>query len=284
MPVKILLADKSITIQKVVEMLFSGKDYEVVCVSDGETALSEAARVAPGRRACRYRPSPRRRVLPSRARLKQVPALAQTPVILMMSRDDVFDQAKAQAGVDRRPYRKALRVAGADRQGQEGGRRHLPGLPQPQRAAPQPSGPGAKPAAPHSRSRRRRSRQNRPPPTDIFDIIEEAPARRMSNGIGCGAEDEDASTKWSRWSKWKSSCPARRRSPACRREGRGGNAGRPRSRREEQTTGPGDRQLRIAGHGDGRAAPGNTCRPAAGRSPSRSPAMEAAGCLPRRLR
>ena len=35
MPVKLLLADKSITIQKVVEMLFSGREYEVVCVSDG---------------------------------------------------------------------------------------------------------------------------------------------------------------------------------------------------------------------------------------------------------
>ena len=47
MAVKILLADKSITIQKVVEMLFSGRDYEVTCVSDGETALGEAARVVP---------------------------------------------------------------------------------------------------------------------------------------------------------------------------------------------------------------------------------------------
>ena len=47
MPIKILLADKSITIQKVVEMLFSGKEYEVLCVSDGETALSEAQRVIP---------------------------------------------------------------------------------------------------------------------------------------------------------------------------------------------------------------------------------------------
>ena len=43
MPVKILLADKSITIQKVVEMLFSGKEYEVVCVSDGDTALAAQA-------------------------------------------------------------------------------------------------------------------------------------------------------------------------------------------------------------------------------------------------
>ena len=48
MPSEILLADKSITIQKVVEMLFSGREYEVVCVSDGETALQEAERILPG--------------------------------------------------------------------------------------------------------------------------------------------------------------------------------------------------------------------------------------------
>jgi len=47
MPVKILLADKSITIQKVVEMLFSGREYEVACVSDGDTALHEAERLVP---------------------------------------------------------------------------------------------------------------------------------------------------------------------------------------------------------------------------------------------
>ena len=47
MPVKILLADKSITIQKVVEMLFSGREYEVSCASDGETALNEAGRTLP---------------------------------------------------------------------------------------------------------------------------------------------------------------------------------------------------------------------------------------------
>ena len=51
MPVKILLADKSITIQKVVEMLFSGREYEVSCVSDGETALNEAGRIAARRGA-----------------------------------------------------------------------------------------------------------------------------------------------------------------------------------------------------------------------------------------
>src|SRR5574337_1553732 len=95
MPVKILLADKSITIQKVVEMLFSGKEYEVSCVSDGETALSEASRIVPDVVLADI-DLPRVDGYAFSARLKQVPALAQTPVILMMSRDDVFDDAKAR--------------------------------------------------------------------------------------------------------------------------------------------------------------------------------------------
>ncbi|MEM8932088.1 MAG: response regulator [Acidobacteriota bacterium] len=35
----ILLADDSMTIQKVVELTFVGQDYQVVAVSDGDSAL-----------------------------------------------------------------------------------------------------------------------------------------------------------------------------------------------------------------------------------------------------
>jgi DNA-binding response OmpR family regulator len=99
MPVKILLADKSITIQKVVEMLFSGRDYEVTCASDGETALSEAARVIPDVVLADV-DLPRVDGYAFSTRLKQTPLLAQTPVILMMSRDDVYDSSKGkQAGI-----------------------------------------------------------------------------------------------------------------------------------------------------------------------------------------
>ena len=99
MPVKILLADKSITIQKVVEMLFSGRDYEVVCVSDGETALNEAKRVVPDVVLVDV-DLPRIDGYSFATRLKQTPQLAQAPVILMMSRDDVYDGAKGkQAGI-----------------------------------------------------------------------------------------------------------------------------------------------------------------------------------------
>src|SRR4029077_6532918 len=41
MPKKILLADDSLTIQKVVELTFSDSDYELVCVSNGERALEK---------------------------------------------------------------------------------------------------------------------------------------------------------------------------------------------------------------------------------------------------
>ncbi len=161
MPVKILLADKSITIQKVVEMLFSGRDYEVVCVSDGETALSEATRVVPDV-ALLDVDLPRINGYALAARLKQTSQLARIPVILMMSRDDVYDDAKGrQAGIQdniAKPFesqeligkvKKALAAA-------------LPRL-----AELTPRRPDA-PAAP--------TKPKKDAPADIFDIISEAPS------------------------------------------------------------------------------------------------------------
>ena len=93
------MADKSITIQKVVEMLFSGRDYEIVCASDGETALNEATRVIPDVVLVDV-DLPRIDGYSFAGRLKQTPQLAQAPVILMMSRDDMYDSAKGkQAGI-----------------------------------------------------------------------------------------------------------------------------------------------------------------------------------------
>ena len=43
----ILLADDSITIQKVVELTFSDGDYRVFCVSNGAQAIRKAAEVRP---------------------------------------------------------------------------------------------------------------------------------------------------------------------------------------------------------------------------------------------
>lgn len=166
MPVKILLADKSITIQKVVEMLFSGRDYEVVCVSDGETALNEAKRVVPDMVLVDV-DLPRIDGYSFAARLKQTPQLAQAPVILMMSRDDVYDDAKGkQAGIIdniAKPFESQELIGKVKR---------ALAAATPRQAAPpavsQPvaSAPPAEPVKPKKAA-----------PPDIFDIISEAPTQ-----------------------------------------------------------------------------------------------------------
>ena len=44
---RILLADDSLTIQKVVELTFSDADYDLVCVPNGQRALEKVAESAP---------------------------------------------------------------------------------------------------------------------------------------------------------------------------------------------------------------------------------------------
>lgn len=189
MPVKILLADKSITIQKVVEMLFSGRDYEVSCVSDGETALSEAERVAPDvvlvdvdlPRVDGYRFADR---------LKKIPSLSQTPVILMMSRDDVYDSVKGkQSGIIdniAKPFesqeligkvKKAVAAA--------------PSRPSETAAAPKPAAE-PRPAAPVIPPAAARPASNPKPaaPTDIFSIINEAPSLKDLQRTAVPDEEE----------------------------------------------------------------------------------------------
>ncbi len=204
MPIKILLADKSITIQKVVEMLFSGKEYEVLCVSDGETALSEAQRVVPDVVLADV-DLPRIDGYSFAARLKQVPALARTPLILMMSRDDVFDDAKAShAGiVDHiaKPFesqdligkvKKAVSAAPS--------RPSEPAAPAarpaPETPSPKPSAPPPRPAAPVVPPsavfpEKPAAKPKQAPPTDIFDIIQEAPTQAdLKRAPAPSAEEE----------------------------------------------------------------------------------------------
>jgi CheY-like chemotaxis protein len=186
MPVKLLLADKSITIQKVVEMLFSGREYDVVCVSDGETALSEASRVVPDVVLADV-DLPRIDGYSFAARIKQVPALAQTPVILMMSRDDVYNDAKGRESgiIDHiaKPFesqeligkvKKALAAARFAEPAPAAPRPPAaPAQPKPPQAPARPAAPVVPPAAPKVASKPKQA----PPPTDIFDIIQEAPTQ-----------------------------------------------------------------------------------------------------------
>src|SRR5512143_3836924 len=198
MPVKILLADKSITIQKVVEMLFSGKEYEVTCVSDGESALSEAARIVPDGVLVDV-DLPRIDGYTFTKRLKDAPALARMPAILMLSRDDVYDAGKGKlSGIAdhiAKPFesqdligrvKKALSAASAPPVAPAPASRTA--MPSPPKAAPvaapMPSPPKAAPAAPAPPTPRPAAAPPAPPPrqpkpaatSDIFDIIEEEPS------------------------------------------------------------------------------------------------------------
>jgi len=181
MPVKLLLADKSITIQKVVEMLFSGREYDVVCVSDGETALSDAVRIIPDIVLADV-DLPRIDGYSFAGRLKQTPTLAQTPVILMMSRDDVYDEARGRmSGIMdyiAKPFesqeligkvKKAL--AAAPPRLAEPAQAVRPVAPPPPPPRPAPAAAAPHPAPPVEQKPKQAT------PADIWDIIEEAPTQ-----------------------------------------------------------------------------------------------------------
>jgi CheY-like chemotaxis protein len=188
MPVKILLADKSITIQKVVEMLFSGKEYEVTCVSDGETALNEASRIVPGVVLADV-DLPRVNGYDLAARFRETPALATVPVILMLSRDDQFDAGRGRkAGIIdniAKPF-ESQELIGKVKKALAAPPPAAPAAAAPAKpAAPPPPKPTVpeppKPAAPPPRPAEPAPPPPVPPkpaavPESVFDIIQEAPA------------------------------------------------------------------------------------------------------------
>src|SRR3954447_4419209 len=100
MPKRILLADDSITIQKVVELTFSDGDYEVVAVNNGAKAIQKIAEMKPdiilsdiimpeknGYEVCEF--------------VKSHPVYRGIPVILLTGTFEPFDPDRAdKAGCD----------------------------------------------------------------------------------------------------------------------------------------------------------------------------------------
>jgi CheY-like chemotaxis protein len=100
MPKKILLADDSITIQKVVELTFSDGDYEVTAVNNGAKAIQKLAEMRPdiilsdiimpdknGYEVCEY--------------VKSHPEFRTIPVVLLTGTFEPFDPDRAEkAGCD----------------------------------------------------------------------------------------------------------------------------------------------------------------------------------------
>ena len=100
MPKKILLADDSITIQKVVELTFSDGDYEVIAVNNGAKAIAKLGEIRPdiilsdiimpeknGYEVCEF--------------VKSHPEYRNIPVVLLTGTFEPFDPDRAdKAGCD----------------------------------------------------------------------------------------------------------------------------------------------------------------------------------------
>lgn len=92
---KILLADDSITIQKVVELTFSEGDYQVVCVSNGAQALRKIAEMRPDVALLDV-------IMPEKngyevcEEIKRNPSTSGIPVLLLTGTFEPFDKKRAE--------------------------------------------------------------------------------------------------------------------------------------------------------------------------------------------
>ena len=97
---KILLADDSITIQKVIELTFSDVDFDVVTVGNGRLATERAEELAPDVVLCDI-------IMPEKDGyevcefIKKSATLSNVPVLLLTGAFEPFDQERAaRVGAD----------------------------------------------------------------------------------------------------------------------------------------------------------------------------------------
>jgi CheY-like chemotaxis protein len=95
MSTKLLLADDSITIQRVVELTFSGEDVEVLAVGDGEEAIARIPAEKPDIILADIG-MPKRSGYEVAAFVKGRPELEQIPVLLLAGAFEPVDETKAK--------------------------------------------------------------------------------------------------------------------------------------------------------------------------------------------
>src|SRR6266567_4056661 len=100
MGTKLLLADDSITIQKVVGIIFASEDYELAIVDNGDAALVKARETRPDVLLVDA-------VMPGKTRyevceeVRRDPLLTGVPILLLTGAFEPFDEEKArQSGAD----------------------------------------------------------------------------------------------------------------------------------------------------------------------------------------
>jgi CheY-like chemotaxis protein len=90
MPKTLLLADDSVTIQKVVAIVFAGEDYRITAVDNGEDALARARESRPDI-VLADAVMPRMNGYELCQALKADPQLADVPVLLLTGTFEPFD-------------------------------------------------------------------------------------------------------------------------------------------------------------------------------------------------
>src|SRR5881628_3847191 len=114
MPYTLLLADDSVTIQRVIELTFADEDVKVVAVSDGDQAIQRLD-AAPPDIVLADIGMPGKNGYEVAQYVKQSPGLAHIPVVLLTGAFEPVDQAKAtEAGCDgvlAKPFEPQLVIA-----------------------------------------------------------------------------------------------------------------------------------------------------------------------------
>ena len=100
MGIKLLLADDSITIQKVVGIIFATEDYDVTIVDNGDVALAKAREIKPDVLLVDA-------VMPGKSgyevceQIRRDPVLQRLPILLLTGAFEAFDEDKARkSGAD----------------------------------------------------------------------------------------------------------------------------------------------------------------------------------------
>ena len=160
---KLLLADDSVTIQRVVELTFSGEDVQVVTVGDGEQAIARIPTERPDIVLADIG-MPKRSGYDVSAFVKGRPDLAHIPVLLLAGAFEPVDDARAQQvkcdGVLVKPF-EPQQVVARVRELVEGGKEKAMPAFVPEPAAPpasQFSAPAAERAATAEPSRKTESK------------------------------------------------------------------------------------------------------------------------------
>ena len=183
MPQTLLLADDSVTIQRVIELTFADEAIKVVAVSDGDQAIERIESDPPDIVLVDIG-MPGRSGYEVAQHIKQSPRLKHIPVLLLTGAFEPVDQARAVAagcdGVLAKPFEPQLVIARVKELLARGGGGAAPAPPAAE-SSPRPVSPGKTPPA---------------PPLEVARLVAEPAAAHEFGGVdGAGHSSPSAMRK-----------------------------------------------------------------------------------------